>query len=181
MVSNIGVCSAQDFFTSGENSWRPNGLFCFRSGKNTNTQIHLIRYKDGKLETVFTTNTFEGIQSPICLAENVIAVSVDGVIHKLDLNGKFIFRAKPVAFTGASGHSGRINDNHIFMTETSWNEQGKNWKYYLYIVDVSGEGPVISSKFEIIQPFKITRTIDEVVIVGVNDVQRLKLPNGLNE
>jgi hypothetical protein len=181
MVLSIGICCAQDFQTSGENSWRPNGLFCFKSGKSENTQIHLVRYKDGKLETVFTIDTSETIQSPICLAENVIAVSSDGVIHKLDLNGKFVFRTKPIGFKGVSGHSGWISDKQIFMTEALWNDQEKKWMYYLYIVDILGKEPVVLSKFETIQPYKITRTSDEIVIVGQKDVQRLKLPSGLNE
>src|SRR4051812_25658890 len=94
--------SASEVLSATEDSWLPLGLFCFRSGTDTNTQLHLVKYENGKIETVFTTPTSCTVKSPICLTNGVIAVSSDGIIRKLNLKGEFVFTARPKGFEGAA-------------------------------------------------------------------------------
>jgi hypothetical protein len=161
---------------ANEYSWLPNGLCCFRSGKGTNSQIHLERYEKGKVEELFAKNIGKTVQYPICLTNGVIAVDVDGVVGRLNLTGDYVFMAKPKGFEGLSATSGKLDDNHIFMTETVSNKEKNGLLYHLYVVDISGTEPTLKTEFNIIPPLRITLTMKEIVVVGETNVLRLKIP-----
>ena len=173
MFSKIS-CSAGEFVCADEDAWLPLGLFCFRSGVGTNCQIHLAKYNEGRIEPVFTRFIGQTVKAPICLTNGVIATSSDGIIHKLNFKGEFMFEAKPKGFDGASGLSGKVTENCIFMTATVYSATG--WLYYLYFVDISGAVPVVKAKFDIRQPVRIIVTFEEVVMIGRKDTLRLKIP-----
>ena len=144
LIPKISCCAAE-FVVAGEDSWLRSGLFCFRSNTDTNTQIHLARYNNGRIEPLFAKAIGHTVQAPICLSNGVVATSSDGVIRKLDLKGEILFVAKPQGFDGASALSGKVTDNCIFMTETVYAKPG--WRYYLYLVDVAGAEPVVKARF----------------------------------
>jgi len=164
-----------EIVVAGANSWQTSGLCSFRTGTGTNTAIHLAKYADGKFGILFTKEIRRPVHPPICLTNGVIVVSSDGEIRKLDLRGEFAFVDKPKGFTGAAGHSGKLSDNSIFLTETIRDKRGKDWLYELYVLDISGVGPSIKEKHRIPQPIAITKAGDEVVIVGTRHIKRIKL------
>jgi hypothetical protein len=167
-------CLGEELVVAGQDSWLPSGLFCFRSGTRTNTQIHLVQYHNGRMESLFSKDMGHTVSAPICLSNWVVATSPDGVIRKLNLKGEFVFAAKAKEFEGASALSGKATDNCIYMTATVYAKPG--WLYYLYLVDISGSEPVVEAKFDIIQPLGITRTFEEIVVVGLKDTLRLRIP-----
>lgn len=169
-------CLAEGQAIWGRDSWNQAGLFCFRTFTATNRQIHLAKYSNGIFVELFVKNMENPIQSPICLRNVVIAVNSGGVIAALDFNGNSVFAAKPEGFAGASGWSGKVSDTCIFMSETIANKQENKFDYFLYFVDVSGEKPLVKAKFIVIQPWAITQTDSEVVVVGSDDVLRLRIP-----
>ena len=175
LAANI-LCSADDFVAAGEYSWLTTGLFCFRSGEGTNTQIHMERYKNGKIEELFTKTIGRMVVSPICLTNGVVTMSHDGVIRRLDLKGEYVFAAKPKEFEGVSEEIGMLDDNHIFMTATVFNKEKNGQLHHLYVVDISGTEPVLKKRFEIIAPQRITLTLDEIIVIGETNVQRLEVP-----
>jgi hypothetical protein len=176
-------CLAADYVDATEDSWLRTGLFCFRSGIGTNTQIHLARYENGKFEELFTKVIGHSVKCPICFTNGVVVVSSDGVIRKLDLTGQFVFVSKPKGFEGLSGATGRLDDNRIFMTETTPYKQNNGWlnRYRLYVVDISGAEPTLKEEFNIIPPLRITRTIEEIVVIGETNILRVKIPEGLRQ
>jgi len=46
----------------------------------------------------------------------------------------------------------------------------------LLVVNISGTKPVLETNFDIIQPLRITHTLDEIIVVGETNVLRLKIP-----
>ena len=106
---------------------------------------------------------------------------LDGVIYKLDLRGEVVFVAKPKGFEGLSSTSGRLDDHRIFMTETVSNKEKNGLLYHLYVVDISGTEPTLKTKFDIIPPLRITKTLDEIIVVGETNVLRLKDPERFKE
>lgn len=175
------VGKAQELIRVGQDSSLPNGLFCYRSGRGEDVRIHLVRLGGDKIETVFTKSMPKGAPPPVLLSEAVIVVSVDGVVHKLDLNGEFVFRMKPAGVEGVSGLSGKVNNKHIFMTETVYDKRKQGPVHYLCIVDVSGKEPIVKRKFRMVEFGKVTRTSDDIVIIGRKKVQRLKIAKVLGE
>lgn len=172
-------CAADEYFDSTEDSSIRTGLFSFRSGIGTNTQIHMERYEKGKIQELFTKTIGRPINNPICLTNGVIVVCLDGVICKLDLSGEFVFVAKPKGFEGLSLTSGRLDDGRIFMAESVPNKQKNGLLDRLYVVDISGTEPVLKTKFDIIPPLRITKTLDEIIVVGETNVLRLRIPKDL--
>jgi hypothetical protein len=63
------------------------------------------------------------------------------------------------------------------MTATVYSKSG--WLYYLYLVDISGAEPVVKSKFDIMQPIRIIPTFEDIVVIGLKDTLRLKIPESL--
>ena len=47
---------------------------------------------------------------------------------------------------------------------------------FLYVVDISGTEPVLITKFDIVPPLAVTKTLDEIIVVGETNVLRLKIP-----
>jgi len=169
-------CLADDSADANEYSWLRTGFFCFRTSVGTNNQVHLVKYEHGKFDELFTRTMKGRVYAPICLTNGVIAVNVYGVICRLDLKGEYVFEAKPKGFEGLVRESGRLDDNHIFMVETVRNKQNNDWLYYLDMVDISGKEPVLKTKFDIIPPVGITQTMDEIIVIGETNVQRLDVP-----
>jgi hypothetical protein len=170
-------CLADEFADVNEYSWLRTGLFCFRTSVGTNDQIHLVKYEYGKFDELFTRTMERRVKAPICLTNGVIAVSVDGVIRRLDLKGEYVFVAKPKGFEGVATNIGRRDDNHIFMVETIRNKRNDGWLFRLDVVDISGKEPVFKTKFDIIQPYDgITLTMDGIIVIGETNVQRLEVP-----
>ncbi len=181
-------CPAADFMDAVDGSWLRTGLFSLRTitvtnNTATNYQIHLFRYADGKFEKLFTKAIGHAVKPPICLTNGVIVVSVDGVIRRLDLKGEYVFAAKPKGFDGLAREIGRLDDfHHIFMVGGVFNEKINDVQYRLYMVDVSGTEPVVTTKFDIVRPYGITlgwdpRLGNDIVVVGETNVLRLKIPN----
>jgi len=133
-----------------------------------------MKYSGGDAETLFTARTGT-IQYPICLSNGVVVVNVDGIISKIGLHGEVVFKAKVKHFGGASGFSGRLTGNRIFLTETTYNSNKQELVYHLYVVDVAGTEPVVIQKFDIIQPLRIVPLDNEIVVLGRKDVLRLKV------
>jgi len=165
-----------EYFSSTEDSSIGTGLFSFRSGIETNTQIHLERYANGKIQELFVKTIGKPLQNPVCLTNGVVVVCKDGVIYKLDLRGNCVFVAKPKGFEGLSITGGRLDENRIFMTEDVPNKQENRWVHSLLVVNISGTKPVLETNFDIIQPLRITHTLDEIIVVGETNVLRLKIP-----
>jgi len=180
LAANI-PCSADDFVAAGEYSWLANGLFCFRSGEGTNTQIHMERYKNGKIEELFTKTIGRMVVSPLCLTNGVVTMSHDGVIRRLDLKGEYVFVAKPKGFEGLAEQIGTLDDHRIFMVGSAFNEKTNASQYRLYLVNISGTEPIVKKKFDIIAPYRITLTLDEIIVVGETNVLRLKDPERFKE
>lgn len=180
LAGNI-PCSADDFVAAGEYSWLANGLFCFRSGEGTNTQIHMERYKNGKIEELFTKTIGRMVVSPLCLTNGVVTMSHDGVIRRLDLKGEYVFVAKPKGFEGVAEQIGTLDDHRIFMVGFVSDVKTKIPQFRLYVVDISGTEPVLKKKFDIIEPDRITLTLDEIIVVGETNVLRLKDSERLKE
>jgi hypothetical protein len=176
-------CSAADFAVVSEYSWLSTGLFCFRTGTGTNDQIHMVRYEiqNEKFERLFTKTIGHPVKPPICLTNGAIVVSVDGVIRRLDLKGDYVFVAKPKGFEGLAEQIGRLDDHHIFMVGRDFNEKTNAVQYRLYVVNISGTEPVLKKKFDIIAPYRITLTLDEIIVVGETNVLRLKDPERFKE
>ena len=115
--------------------------------------------------------------TPALSPNGVIAVNVYGVIRRLDLEGEYVFVAKPKGFEGVATDIGRRDDNHIFMVETIRNKQNNGWLFHLNVVDISGKEPVLKTKFDIIEPYDgVTLTLDEIIVIGETNVQRLEVP-----
>jgi hypothetical protein len=169
-------CLADGFADVTEDSWLRTGLFCFRTGNGTNDQIHLARYENGKFDELFIKAIGRPVKPPICLTNGVIVVSVDGVIRRLNLKGEYIFEAKPKGFEGLAGHIGSRDDHHIFMVGSVFDEKANIFKHRLYVVDISGSEPVLKTTFDIIEPYQIALTLDEIIVVGETNVQRLAAP-----
>jgi hypothetical protein len=158
---------AQGISRLGEGSWDREGYFAFCSGRGENMRIHLAKLESNELRTVFATNVSSTVLfSPSCLTSGVVVVDVTGVITKFDLTGKFIFGTRLAAMEGTPSWSGKLDDRHIFVTETVWRTHEKTWQYRLYVVDVSGKEPFLTSKFDIIQPERVTRTRTQIVVIG---------------
>ena len=113
------------------------------------------RYKNGKVEELFAKTIGRMVVSPICFTNGVVTMSHDGVIRRLDLKGEYVFVAKPKGFEGVARQIGRLDDHHIFMVETIRDEQKNGWLYHLYVVDISGKEPVLKTRFDIIEPYRI--------------------------
>jgi hypothetical protein len=171
-------CLGDEFFDATEDSSLRASLFSFRSGKGTNTQIHLQRYEQGKSQELFAKTIGRPIHNPICLTNGVIAVCPDGVIYKLDLRGEFVFVAKPKGFEGFSSTSKRLDDGRIFMTESVPDQQKNGFRERLYVVDISGTEPVLKTKYDITPPLGTARTTEEVNRAGETNVSKLKIPEG---
>jgi len=169
-------CLADNFADVNEYSWLRTGLFCFRTSVGTNDQIHLVRYEHGKFDELFT-RTMEGrVKAPICLTNGVIAVDVYGVIRRLDLKGEYVFVAKPKGFEDLAEGIGRRDDHHIFMVGSVFNKKANAYQHRLYVVNIAGAEPVVKTKFDIIEPYGITLTLDEIIVIGETNVQRLAVP-----
>jgi hypothetical protein len=166
--------SANEFIGAGEAACY-GGLFCLKSISETNRQIHLFRYDQGKIEHLFAKSVSRAVHFPICLTNGVVAVSSDGVVRKFDLNGDLVFSAKPAGFEGLARDSGRIDFDHIFITEVTTNAQNNSSLYQLLVVDVTGSLPIVKSKSGIIQPFRVVVTGEDLVILGLTNTQRLKV------
>jgi hypothetical protein len=171
-------CLGDEFFDATQDSSIRASLFSFRSGKGTNTQIHLQRYEKGKIQELFTRTIGRPVHNPICLTNGVIAVCPDGVIYKLDLRGEFVFVAKPKGFEGSSSTSKRLDDGRIYMTESVPDQQKTGLLERLHVVDISGTEPVLKTKFDITQPLGTARTTEKITVVGETNVSRLKSPEG---
>ena len=169
-------CLADDFTDVTEGSWLRTGLFCFRTSVGTNDQIHLVRYGNGKFEELFTRAMGRRAKPPICLTNGVAVVSVDGVIRRLDLKGEYVFTEKPKEFEGVAEDIGRLDDHRIFVTGSVFDKTENRWLHRLYLVNISGSRPVLTEKFDIIQPCTIAQTLDEIIVVGETNVQRLEIP-----
>jgi hypothetical protein len=78
---------------------------------------------------------------------------------------------------GALQLSGRISYNSIFVTSAVYGKP--SFHFYIYLVDISGMDPVIKSTFEIIQPITVIPTFEEVIVVGIKDTAKFKMPEGL--
>jgi hypothetical protein len=178
VLIRISSMSASEIIAIGKDSCRPSGLFCFRSTDGTNTQIHLERYCNATIQSLFHKAMDGPVMVPICLTNGVLAISSDGIIRKFNLKGDFLFAEKPNGFDGASAMSGRITDDYIFMTATVYEKT--HWLYYLYIVDISGVKPIVKVKIKIIQPVVINVTYDEIVVVGREDTMRFPVPKSIN-
>jgi hypothetical protein len=168
--------SAETVF-AGRDCWGPPGLFSFRTFDGTNTQIHLAKYNNGTIKSVFSKSFGYSTMNPICVSNGVIVTTVEGTVAKLDMKGEFLFRTKLKGFQGTWLKSGRIGNNSIFVTSAMYGKSSFN--FYIYLVDVSGMGPVIKGKFEILQPIAVIPTFDEVIVVGTKETTRLKMPKGL--
>ena len=169
-------CSASGTAIWGRDSFGSSGLLCFRTFNETNTQIHLAQYVNGKFSELFVKNMDYPVMAPICLTNGVIVTSSDGVVRKLNLAGDFLFVAKPKGFDGVLGLCGIVSDTCIFMQETLQNTAGKGFNFRLWLVDVSGVEPIVTAKFNIIQPWRITRAVDEIIVVGPTNTLRFKIP-----
>lgn len=169
-------CLANDIAIAGRDSWSPPGLFCFRTITGTNQQIHLAQYKNGRIAELFARDIGCSVMFPICLSNGVVAVSSDGVVRKLDLNGNVTFATKPAGFKGASAMSGKLNETCIFMTEALYETHRKRWHYSILLVDVSKMVPAVKARFDTAQPFAIACTSDELVVIGRKDTLRFRIP-----
>ncbi len=161
---------------AGADASHPSGLFCYVTGSDGNTQIHLAQFDQGNAEVKFTRTLPTSVKPPICLKQSVVAVNAEGEIYKLDLKGELVIAAKPAGFSGTARQVGKLTDTLIFVVETLWDSKSNGWLHHIYIIDVEGSQPVVKSKERIIEPFLITRTHDEIIVVGNEDVQRLKMP-----
>lgn len=167
---------AQSRIGADETSWHPSGLFAYKDNHNEISKIHAFKCVGEDLQRIFSREMAAPIKSPICLSNAVVAVTSQGVINKFDLKGELLFQLPPAGFTGVAGFTGRIGAAHIFLTEITQDKKRDDWAFHLLIVDVSGDKPVVVSRQPIIHPQKITRVSDEIIILGAEKVERLKIP-----
>jgi len=112
----------------------------------------------------------------MCFRGGVVVVSAEGVIRKLDFNGNFAFVAKPAEFDGACLLVGKANDDCIFMTQIQYDVRDKHFRYQLVLVDVSGTAPAVKARFNTVQPMRIAKTSEEIIVIGETDTLRFKIP-----
>jgi len=172
---------AQSRVMADESAWHPSGLFAYKEVHNEVVKIHAFRCVWEDLERIFSREMATTIKSPICLSNAVVAVTTQGVINKFDLKGELLFQMPPAGFTGVAGFTGRIGAAHIFLTEITQDLKRDKWEFHLFIVDVSGNKPVVVSRQSVIHPKKITRVSDEIVILGAEKTERLKIPKSALE
>jgi hypothetical protein len=91
--------SAETVF-AGRDCWGPAGLFSFRTILGTNNQIHLARYSNGTIESIFSKPFGHLVMNPISVSNGVIVTTRDGTVAKLDTKGKFVFLTKLKGFDG---------------------------------------------------------------------------------
>lgn len=173
---SIASSRASDIIVGGEDSWAPPNFLCFRTGTGHSTSIHMYTYANGNMKSLFTTNIGHATEPPICINDAVIVVSANGNIVKFSRNGSLIFAEKPKGFQGACGLSGKAGDSAIFMTATLYNDHKHAFDYFLCIVDISGKRPIMRDRFDIVQPVRVVRALDDIIVIGRKNTQRFKIP-----
>jgi hypothetical protein len=43
-------------------------------------------------------------------------------------------------------------------------------------MDISGKEPIVKAKFDIVQPISVVPSFDEIIVIGTNEIVRLKIP-----
>ncbi len=171
------LASAQRVFRAGEDCWHPIGLFCCKVIEDGVSEVRLFRIADGEAERLFSKHLPAPIKTPICLSNAVVVVNTDGAITKLNISGEAVFSQKLDDFAGVALSVGRLSNAEVFITEAAEGANKRQLTFYLYVIDVSGNRPVVKRKFGIIQPQRVAVAGDEIVVIGLKKTQRLKMPD----
>lgn len=166
---------------AGNGGWHSSGIFCFSSFAEENSQLTVVRVTPAPT-VLLKTNLHEVVKPPICTSTSVIVVTVAGRIQKFSHSGRLEFDETLPDVTGACGLTGKITDNHIYVTETRYSK--KQPRYRLHLFDISGTSPRRIAEFRLRRMGPIMQSRGYLLILGAKNssdvkVQKLVLPKAI--
>ena len=124
----VGCHGGEALVAGADSCHYSTGLICYRNGLGKDTRLHLLRSNGDKMETLFVTNTWGTIRSPICFADCVVATKPNGEICKFDLSGRLVYSKKLEGNQGGGkgSHLNQGNHNQGFGNRGNQNQGNQN-------------------------------------------------------